>query len=353
MGRVYLAEDTRLGRKIALKTLSPEYVNDQDALRRFEQEARAASALNHPNIVTIHDIGQFEGIHFIACEFIEGATVRDKLRAGPVDPHSAIDIAAQVAAGLSAAHALGITHRDIKPENIIVREDGLVKVVDFGIAKLTETSMARGRRAAAQGSVAYTTDPGRVIGTAKYMSPEQARGGPIDGRSDIFSLGAVLYEMTAGRAPFEGETAGDLIAEILKTDPPALHQVAPGAPALLSGIVAKATRKDRGERYETAGQFAAELHRLQRELDFRSRAGEPIAPGRRRLKWLAAVPMVLAAIATIAIVVHWRSRALAPARPRSLAIFGLALSQAWSGFVLFAAVDDNANALAIWTVPLQ
>ncbi len=317
MGQVYLAEDLRLQRKIALKTLAPEYVNDPDALRRFEQEARAASALNHPNILTIYDIGVCDGAHFIACEFVEGSTVRDKLGGGALGPRLAADIAAQVATGLSAAHALGIIHRDIKPENIIVRADGLVKIVDFGVAKLTETSLASKKHPVAQRSLACSTSPGSVIGTARYMSPEQARGLPVDGRSDIFSLGSVLYEMATGQALFEGETASDLIAEILKTDSPDLCQVIPGAPAELGRIVARATRKNPAERYATAGEFASGLRGLESDVAVTDGAGLGLT--RRRAGWLAAV--FIAVVGAVAGFLHWtRTPTSAPSQPRSLAI---------------------------------
>ena len=322
MGRVYLVEDVRLKRKVALKTLAPEYVGDPSALQRFEQEARATSALTHPNILTLHDIGEFEGTHFITCEFIEGATVRDKLRDGPLALYSAIDIAAQVAAGLAAAHALGITHRDIKPENIIVRNDGLVKIVDFGVAKLTEMSRVEkktqaARSASAQSTIACSTGPGKVIGTVKYMSPEQARGLPVDGRSDLFSLGTVLYEMVTGRAAFRGDTESDLVAEILKTEPPALRQIAPAAPAELGRIVTKAISKDRSMRYESATELASDLRLLQNRLAFPSAGGRPARPG--RAGWFAVGAMIL--IAAIFTVFYWRPSAPPiPAGPRRLAI---------------------------------
>ncbi len=197
MGRVYLAEDARLNRKVALKTVAPGVIHSPRALDRFEREARAASALNHPNILTIYEVGQFEGSQFIASEFIDGVTLRERLAAGKLEVDSVIDIAIQVTAGLSAAHAARIEHRDIKPENILLRKDGLVKIVDFGIAKLSRESTGETPRAASGSSV---TQPGVILGTARYMSPEQARGLPVDPRTDIFSLGAVLYEMLAGKA---------------------------------------------------------------------------------------------------------------------------------------------------------
>src|SRR5579863_484385 len=206
MGEVYLAEDKRLRRKVALKMLSSELTRDERGLRRFEHEAHAASALNHPNILTIHEFGQADGMHFIASEFIEGVTLRQRLAKGRLELGTAIEIAIQIASALAAAHATGIIHRDIKPENVIVRSDGIVKVLDFGIAKLNEQRIGETIRRTASAIASSTSEPGMVIGTAKYMSPEQARGLQVDARSDIFSLGAVLYEMVTGREAFAGQT---------------------------------------------------------------------------------------------------------------------------------------------------
>jgi serine/threonine protein kinase len=213
MGEVYLAEDIRLRRKVALKMLSPELTRDERGLRRFEHEAHAASALNHPNILTIHEFGQADGLHFIASEFIEGTTLRQRLANGRLELNATIDIAIQIASALAAAHACGIVHRDIKPDNVIVRTDGIVKVLDFGIAKLTERRVGETIRRRAAAVAASTSEPGMVLGTAKYMSPEQARGIEVDARSDIFSLGAVIYELITGRSAFEGDTASDIIRD--------------------------------------------------------------------------------------------------------------------------------------------
>ena len=200
MGEVYLARDTRLGRKIALKFLSAEFTKDEDRVRRFQQEARAASALNHPNLITIFEIGEVDSVHFISTEFIEGETLRRRLATRRLSNTEIFEVAIQVASALATAHAAGITHRDIKPENIMVRPDGVVKVLDFGLAKLTEASTT-GESAIDPTAVTkkvVETDPGVVMGTVSYMSPEQARGTPVDARTDIFSFGVVLYEMTAG-----------------------------------------------------------------------------------------------------------------------------------------------------------
>jgi serine/threonine protein kinase len=262
MGQVYVAEDSRLKRRVALKVLAPDLTRDQRALRRFEHEAQAASALNHPNILTIFEFGEINGLHFIASELVEGQTLRQKLRTGRLDVREAVDIASQTAWALEAAHARGIAHRDIKPENIVVRPDGLVKVLDFGIAKLTETPATD---TAHRGP---TTHAGMVLGTLNYMSPEQARGIAVDGRSDIFTLGAVLYEMISGRAPFEGKTGSDLIAEILKTDPPPL--AIPEGPSQLQTIVSRAICKDREARYQRAAEFADDLLLFKREMELQA-----------------------------------------------------------------------------------
>jgi serine/threonine-protein kinase len=265
MGEVYLAEDTRLGRKIALKLLSEEFTRDAERVRRFEQEASAASALNHPNILTIHDIGRAGDVHFIATEFIDGATLRQRMHGGSLTLRETLDIATQAAGALAAAHAGGIVHRDVKPENIMLRRDGYLKVVDFGLAKLTER-MAPGTEpeAVTVGSL-VATDPGRVMGTVQYMSPEQARGLQVDERTDLFSLGAVLYEMVAGRAPFGGATTTDIIVSILQRDPEPLAKYAAGVPEELERIVAKSLAKDREERYQTAKDFLIDLKRLKQK----------------------------------------------------------------------------------------
>ncbi|MGH9937069.1 MAG: serine/threonine-protein kinase, partial [Blastocatellia bacterium] len=201
MGEVYLAEDTRLGRKVALKLLPKEFTRHAERVRRFEQEARAASATNHPNILTIFEIGEAAGERYIATEFVDGQTLRERLNGERLAPPAALEITAQIAAALAAAHEAGIVHRDIKPENVMLRRDGIVKVLDFGLAKLTERRPdAIDREAPTIAKV--NTDPGTVMGTANYMSPEQARGLEVDARSDIFSLGVTLYEMLAGRTPF-------------------------------------------------------------------------------------------------------------------------------------------------------
>jgi serine/threonine protein kinase/pimeloyl-ACP methyl ester carboxylesterase len=256
MGEVYLAHDAKLDRPVALKFLSPDVVADPDRLRRFHQEAQAASSLNHPHIVVVHDFGELDGRPYMVTEFVEGETLRQRLQRGPLSPRDVVDIGIQIAGALAAAHARGIVHRDIKPDNIMVRPDGYVKVLDFGLAKLA-TANRSGRIPPESG-----TQPGMVMGTPRYMSPEQARGLALDARSDIWSLGVVLYEMIAGRPPFDGATPADAIAAVLGTDPLALELQAPHTLAALSAIVTKAMRKDRLERYADADEILADLRRL-------------------------------------------------------------------------------------------
>src|SRR3954452_18494422 len=226
MGEVYLAHDERLGRKDALKLRPNSLTIDDAQLSRFKNEARSASALNHPNILTVYEIGAEADRQFIAMEFIEGVTLRARITRGRIEPHAALEIAAQVASALAAAHAAGVVHRDIKPENIMLRPDGYVKVLDFGIAKLTEQRLVPDLDAVGT-AAALQTRLGLVLGTVVYMSPEQARGQKVDARSDIWSLGVVLYEMIAGMPPFNGETPSDCIVSILTKEPPRLSDMSP------------------------------------------------------------------------------------------------------------------------------
>ncbi|MBO0726495.1 MAG: protein kinase, partial [Blastocatellia bacterium] len=309
MGEIYLAQDTRLNRKVAIKLLPERYTQDPERLRRFEQEAQAASALNHPNIITIFEIGEAGGRHFIATEYIEGPTLRRRMAGAKLSIGEVLEIASQVVGALAAAHAAGIIHRDIKPENIMIRPDGYVKILDFGLAKLTErptapnstntyqstlaTPALTAPATADESEVPTTADlildgeehpenedpfvtntrgaanetvPGVVMGTAQYMSPEQARGLRVDARADIFSFGITLYEMIARRAPFAGARSRDIINSILNDDPPPLSHFQPEVPEVLEWIVAKALVKEREERYQTAKEMLNDLRRLRSRL---------------------------------------------------------------------------------------
>src|SRR6266487_119556 len=266
MGEVYLARDERLGRKVALKFLPERLTADEAQLSRFKTEARSASALNHPNILTVYEINAEGNRQFIATEFIEGLTLRASLARGRMNLHNALEIAVQVASALAAAHEAGVVHRDIKPENIMLRPDGYAKVLDFGIAKLTEQRLKSDL--GEPGTMALLqTRPGLVLGTGRYMSPEQARGQTADARSDIWSLGVVIYEMIRGIPPFSGETPSDCIASILTTEPAPLSGVLPEVPLKLESILQKALRKNRDERYPTIKQMLADLRNLKEELE--------------------------------------------------------------------------------------
>jgi eukaryotic-like serine/threonine-protein kinase len=281
MGEVYLAADRRLGRKVALKILPTSFTQNADRLRRFEQEARAASALNHPNILTIYEIDEVAGAHFIVTEFIEGETLRQYLRGAQPDADEVLRLVTQIADALAAAHKAGIIHRDIKPENIMLRPDGYVKVLDFGLAKLSEPQLTYQSDEEAPTLAHIQTNPGMVMGTVNYMSPEQARGHEVDARTDIWSLGVVLYECATGHGPFEGETPADTLAHILQQEPPSLAYYLPDVPPELERIVTKALRKDRDERYQTVKDMLLDLKNLRQELEFAAKLERSVAPNLR------------------------------------------------------------------------
>jgi serine/threonine protein kinase/TPR repeat protein len=275
MGEVYLANDTKLDRKVALKILPADIVDSQagassDRVRRFVQEAKAASALNHPNILTIYEIDEIDSEHFIATEFVDGETLRDRIRFTSISAEEAIDIAIQVASALWATHNVGIIHRDIKPDNIMLRRDGIVKVLDFGLAKLTRERQTSETDSLAPTQNFINTGVGIVMGTAHYMSPEQARGLDVDARTDIWSLGCVLYEIIAGRPAFPGQTALDIMSGIIQREPEPLAQHLPDGPRELDRIVSRALRKDREERYQTVKDLLTDLKDLKRALDTQS-----------------------------------------------------------------------------------
>src|SRR6266581_1246682 len=278
MGEVFLAHDTSLGRKVALKLLRSDFTRIEERLRRFQQEARAASALNHPNILTIHEIGHDGSLHFMATEYVEGETLRQHLSGARLTVGQTLDVAVQVASALAAAHQAGIIHRDIKPENIMLRTDGNVKVLDFGLAKLTDPKTID---TAAPTLPQVETAPGVVMGTFSYMSPEQARGLAVDTRTDIWSLGVMIYEMAAGRQPFEGETASDVMSLILQKEPLPLAHSSPEVPTELERIVRKALRKDKEERYQTIKDLLIDLRNLRKELELSAemeRSAPPMSP---------------------------------------------------------------------------
>ena len=281
MGEVYLAQDTKLDRKVAIKFLNEEFSKDADKLKRFVQEAKAASALNHPNILTVYEIGEVDGKNYIATELIDGHTLREQLKQKePISLKEILNVGVQVAEALSAAHSAGIIHRDIKPENVMIRRDGYAKVLDFGLAKLSEPAGASGGPAMTDPEAAtrfqVNTNPGVVMGTVFYMSPEQARGFTTDARTDIWSLGVVLYEMIAGRVPFSGETVNHTVVAILEKEPPALEN----APVELQRIIRKAMSKDADMRYQSARDLLIDLKNLRRELDIKGEIERSVSPKR-------------------------------------------------------------------------
>lgn len=277
MGEVFLAEDTKLDRKIALKILPPEFAADKDRMSRFVREAKAASALNHPNIITIHEIGDAGGTHFIATEFIEGKTLNEYVKSNPLNFKSSLEIAIQIASALDEAHSAGIVHRDIKPDNVMIRANGLAKILDFGIAKLPEPPKSVGEEDATA-IKPQSTSPGMIIGTANYMSPEQAKGKEIDARTDIFSFGIVFYEMLTGKLPFTGETALESISSILKDEPRPISQILPDVPGEIERIAGKALRKDRDERYQTAKDLLIDLKDAKQSLELQNLLERTVSP---------------------------------------------------------------------------
>ena len=264
MGEVYLAKDTSLDRLVALKILSSEIASDAQRMKRFVQEAKLASNLNHPNILTVYDVGSAEGARFIAAEYVEGMTLRQRLTQGALLLLDALGVITQVAAALAAAHKAGIVHRDIKPENIMLREDGYVKVLDFGLAKLLAPQSG-----STEADTQIKTTPNIILGTLYYMSPEQARGLETDTRTDIWSLGVVLYEVLTGRVPFRGQTRTDVLVSIIEREPPPLASGPAGVASELESIVSKALRKDRNGRYQTMSEMIVALRKLKRELEFK------------------------------------------------------------------------------------
>lgn len=377
MGVVYKARDTKLERLVSVKLLRPELVADPERVQRFLHEAKTASGLNHPSITTIHQLGEFEGRHFITMEYVDGENLRDRLQKGPLPVRQILDIGTHVAEGLAVAHAAGVVHRDLKPENVMVRSDGLVKILDFGLAKLLEgEDRSRARLAGASagdetlvhplygspGSSASSSEPtlpGLVMGTVGYMSPEQVRGEPVDARSDVFALGAVLYELASGLKPFGRGSPIEVMHAILKEQPPSLHQRRPDLPAELERLLRKALAKDPEERYQSAKELAIDLRALRREIDSGSLVAAYAAPSgplprlaarRGRLFVGIAIVVVLAALATV---IRVRGGARAGGMPTlqvtRLTATGEAASPAVSPDARHAAyVVSNAGRQSIW-----
>ena len=297
MGMVYKAEDLRLGRHVALKLLPDDLVNDRQALERFEREARAASALNHPHICTIHEVENHQGRPFIVMELVEGQTLRERLAGKLPKLPELLAWASEISDALAAAHAKGIAHRDIKSANLMLTPAGRIKVMDFGLAK--QVFQRRTARASSASTVTLlrvgdsVTEPGTAVGTVAYMSPEQARGEPLDTRTDLFSLGVVMYEMTTGALPFQGSTTAVVFEALLNKTPVAPNEVNPSVPMELNRIVMKLLEKDRDFRYQSAEELCTDLRRLQRD----SQSGAaPAVAGRRRPRWWAPAGVAAAVI---------------------------------------------------------
>jgi len=305
MGEVWLAEDSQLGRKVAIKLLTSDITIDEGRVRRFSQEARAASSLNHPNIITIYEIGETaadsESRHYIVTEYVKGETLRQRMSRAPNQQmrlEEAVDVATQIAAALAAAHEAGIVHRDIKPDNVMVRRDQIVKVLDFGLAKLTEPlTPSVGTQAA---SPAITTETGMVMGTPRYMSPEQARAEKVDSRTDIFSVGVLLYEMVTGSLPFTGTTTSDVIAAILRDEPAPLANHLSHVPAELDKIISTALRKDRVQRYQTARDLLVDLRDFQHQINSRTRIGRRTTQRGRKI-----TATIAAAVLSFVAIIAW------------------------------------------------
>jgi serine/threonine protein kinase/Tol biopolymer transport system component len=375
MGEVWVARDGRLRRRVALKLLPAALTSDSVRVARFEQEARAASALSHPNVCTIHALGQTAaGQHYIAMELVEGQTLRATLGQSPFGIRETLHIATQIAAAVSAAHAAGIVHRDLKPENIMIRPDGFVKVLDFGLAKLTATASDLAR--ADTTHTGLHTDAGAVVGTVAYMSPEQARGEEVDARTDSWSVGVILYEMVAGRNPFASQNTSDVLAAILGRDPAPLARFDPEVPSELQRIVTKALRKERTQRYQTMQDLLLDLEALREELHVRSKSGSTAetasavhvqarpTPSRLRTLgalWSGVAVLVLGALAA-GVWSHLRSRsgweaATGPPVQRNVTRVtfgsGLQTDAAFSPdgrFIAYA--SDQAGNFDIWVQPV-
>ncbi len=301
MGEVYRARDARLQRDVAVKILPPAFARDEERLMRFEREARAAAALNHSNILAIYDVGKQDGSPYIVSELLEGASLRNKLLSGLLPRREATNYAVQIVHGLSAAHAKGIVHRDLKPENIFVTKDGGVKILDFGLAKLTQLDMSRGpgKDGSPSDAVTLETSSGMLLGTVGYMSPEQIRNGPVDYRSDIFSFGAILFEMFCGKQAFRGSTSADTLSAILRDEPPELSETQTTLPVSIRRVVRHCLEKNPERRYQSTNDLAFDLEELS-GLKYETSGGTPVAAKKIKL-WQALLAATLLAALAIAI----------------------------------------------------
>src|ERR1043166_554285 len=321
MGEVYLARDTQLGRDVALKVLPSSYSDDKERLHRFEQEACAASALNHPNILSIFDVGAHDGSPYVVSELLEGQTLRQRMSGTTLPQRKTIDYALQLAHGLAAAHEKGIIHRDLKPDNLFITHDGRVKILDFGLAKLT----GAGDTQLSQTSIPtrrVDTDPGKVMGTVGYMSPEQVKGRAVDHRSDIFSFGAILYEMLSGRRAFRGESAAETMSAILKEDPPDLSETNQRISSALERLVNRCLEKNPGERFHSASDLAFALEEISGSAPTSATTAiSTIAPRqltRRELIFASVTAVALTSLAVVFVLSYLRRT---PAETRTVRLF--------------------------------
>lgn len=349
MGEVYLAEDTKLGRKIALKILPKQFSDDAERQKRFEQEARAVSALNHPNIITIYGIEEVENLNFIATEFIDGQTLRERIKEKPLSAPETIEIGLQITSALESAHSVGIIHRDIKPANIMIRRDGIVKVLDFGLAKLTAKAES------SESETRYQTAPNRVMGTINYMSPEQALGEKVDARTDIFSLGICLYEMLSGIQPFARTSEAATYNATINTNPPALSESNSEVPPVLDAIIKRAIEKNRENRYQTASEFRQDLLALKSNSNL-SGVNFSISSARPKAKFARLVfPLIVLFLAVSAGIYYFFYRNVSAENPFQnikfdrLTAHGLTLTAAISPdgkYIVYA--KDEGGKQSLW-----
>jgi serine/threonine protein kinase/Tfp pilus assembly protein PilF len=349
MGEVYLAEDANLRRRVALKVLTESVASNQERLRRFLQEAQAASALNHPNILTVYEFSSDAERHYLATEFVEGKTLRDLINEGPLPVSQALDIALQVASALSAAHTSGITHRDIKPENIMIRTDGIVKLLDFGLAKLTERSEVDGEFDP-ETSTLVKTIPGMLMGTTAYMSPEQSRGREQDNRTDIWSLGVVMFEMLTGHQPFRGETFHHTIIALQEQDTPSLARFVRDYPAAVENIIRRAVEKDPDGRYQSADDMLSDINMAQGELDAQPGRTVAIKRGLIGARDADTIAMPRGAASTA----EWLTREFRGQRSRKTVLAVLAAAVlGLIGYFVISSLADRSPIDSIAVLPFQ